>query len=163
MLFQLLRTLLIKLSTDAGLDRLASLYRLERPSEGRLYRSQFRSRLACKYDLSDFVDLFPAEAQPQRVPRALRTRAREFVDRYAAVFSHGRNDQRLTRRVNVLLSVWIVTLAALFLVGALIWLYFVTSDRGRLSIVCGLIVALPICLVTFFEMKPNEILALTTA
>jgi hypothetical protein len=87
----------------------------------------------------------------------------DFAKLYARLFRRGRVVNSVFNRVDLILSIWIIFLAVLFLVGALVWLSSPQGSGTRLPIVCGLIVALPLCLVIFLDVKHHEVLGITAA
>jgi hypothetical protein len=98
----------------------------------------------------------PRSARPPQPPYSGK-RCRQFAQAYANIFRNGTFDERVEERAHLILSILTIILAALFIVGAMILLFFTENNNARLAIVCVLTVSLPVCLITLTDIKRQEV------
>jgi hypothetical protein len=121
-------------------------------------------------DDADLVDLVPLPAvstpAPIHSPTLLTSpaqsrhsgkRSRQFAEAYSNIFRKESFDEPMEKRLHLILSALTIFLAALFIVGAMIMLFFIESNNAKLAIVCVLTVLLPVCLVALTDIKREEL------
>ena len=129
------------------------------------YSGILRHRLDNDADLVDLVPL-PALSTPAPIhsptqltslaqPRHSGKRSRQFAEAYSNIFR--KDDEPIEQRLHLILSALTIFLAALFIVGAMIMLFFIESNNAKLAIVCVLTVVLPVCLVALTDIKRQEL------